>query len=444
LGVLEQLLNHVERHQLCKTTDKILLAVSGGVDSMVLLHLLHEARFTIAVVHCNFQLRGQDSDADELLVQIACSAKAIPFYTIKFETEAFARQHGLSIQMAARKLRYDFFQKVRAENRYDFIATAHQLNDSLETVLLNFTRGTGINGIAGIPVKNDFVIRPLLFATRDEILEYAALNKIQWREDASNAEDKYQRNFIRHKIIPLLEEINPNLEKTFQNSVERLSGAIEMAGKYLADFKSGSVVVKPDGEWISRGDLMQHAYPETLLWELLKKFGYNFEQCRDAVETKQSGKLFLTTTHRLVVDREHFILSARDSNQVIEVLIESFQDAAHNGRELLSIKSLDSALIEIDKTSSSAQVDASKLKFPLRWRAWQPGDSFKPLGMNAHKKISDLLIDLKVPASQKATVTVLESAGKIVWVVGLRVSDEFKITTETTSALSFNVAKTDL
>ena len=440
--MLEQLLLHIERHQLCKTTDKILLAVSGGVDSMAMIHLFAEAGFSFGVVHCNFQLRGDDSYADEALVKKVCNDQKIDFHVTRFDTAAFAQRFGLSIQLAARKLRYDYFETVRAEFNYDCIATAHHLNDSIETVLINLTRGTGVSGLTGIPVKNSFIIRPLLFAARDQIIEYAGNHKLEWREDLSNREDDYQRNFLRHHVIPRLKEINPNLEQTFAKTIERFSGAVAMTEKFLSDFKATSCEVTDMRMVINLNDLRQNQLPQVMLWELLKPNGFNYDQCVDVLQATQSGKEFFSSTHRLTIDRHSLLLTARFPQEIAEVLIREDEHQSTNGYHLLQIEKKNGRA-EIDPSTTTAILDASKITFPLRWRKWTYGDSFLPLGMSARKKISDFLIDLKIPNPDKENITVLESEGRIAWVVGMRISDEFKITPSTTASISFKLQKLD-
>lgn len=416
--------------------------MSGGLDSMAMLNLFQQAGIAVGVAHCNFQLRGADADADEALVRKVCSKNNIPCFSTRFNTATFAQQNNLSIQLAARKLRYDFFELVRKENSYDVIATAHHLNDSIETALLNFIRGTGVKGLSGIPVKNEYIIRPMLFAMRDQITEYAKSNNLEWREDMSNAEDDYQRNFIRHKITPLLKELNPNLEHTTVKTLERISGAVEMTQSYLAAFRSKSVQQKSNSQWINVADVREHNHAQVLLWELLKPYGFNYDQCSDIVATVQPGKQFFSSTHRLSIDRDFFILTERDQTEIAEVLIGSDQDRVSNGYEDLQISHNKDGRITIEQNPAVAILDASNVSFPLRWRPWQPGDFFQPLGMQSNKKLSDFLIDAKIPSAEKEYVTVVESAGKIVWVVGMRISDDVKITPETTASIVLKVAKT--
>ncbi len=225
----QEFLNHIARKKICNTSDRILVAVSGGLDSMVMLHLFQQCKFIVGVAHVNFQLRGKESDDDEKFVKEFCTKNAISFYAKKFDTGEFAKENDLSIQMAARQLRYNWFNELLAEHQFDFVATAHHLNDAVETVLLSLVRGSGLVGFDGIAFKNNKVIRPMLFATRPEIENYAKENNIQWREDHSNASDDYSRNFIRHNIYPLLKQLNPSLEKTFNESIDKIAGAVELA-----------------------------------------------------------------------------------------------------------------------------------------------------------------------------------------------------------------------
>ncbi|HEY0651984.1 MAG TPA: tRNA lysidine(34) synthetase TilS [Chryseosolibacter sp.] len=442
--MVEQLLLHIQRHQLCKTTDKILLAVSGGVDSMVMLDLFRQVGFQIGVAHCNFQLRADDSAADESLVQRICLELHIPFYSRRFDTASFAEEHGLSIQVAARQLRYNFFAEVARNNGYAFIATAHHLNDSIETVLLNLARGTGIQGLSGIAVKNDRIIRPMLFATREQIVRYAENNSLEWREDTSNAHDDYQRNFIRHHLTPLFLKLNPNFEKTFQKNMERISGAFEMVQLHLGNFRKASIHQRDGVMHISKPDLKTHVHGDVLLWELLKSKGFNYEQCCDMLSTSQPGKQFLTPSHRVLADRDFFIVTERDETAILNVLIERGQEVVSNGYEELRLSMKSDGVNTITHDSSCAQWDASKITFPLRWRKWEEGDTFQPLGMKGHKKLSDFLIDCKIPIAQKERVTVVESGGRIVWVVGLRISDDAKITSSTSASLEVKVVKSEV
>ncbi|MCA4895618.1 MAG: tRNA lysidine(34) synthetase TilS [Cytophagales bacterium] len=439
--MLRPFLTHIEK--LCKTTDKILLAVSGGMDSMVMLHLFHQAGFSIAVAHCNFQLRGEESDEDEIFVAAKCKKWGIPFHSIRFDTNNYAIQHGLSVQMAARELRYNWFHQVKEKENADWIATAHHLSDSVETVLLNLSRGTSLDGLLGIAEKNGFVIRPLLFATHNEITNYAAETGVVWREDRSNETDDYQRNFVRHQIVPKLKQINPAFEQSIAKMVERLSGdgailthAIEVWKKQFQKNENDKVILAKKGFEPSLDD----SYNSALLWRLLRGFGFHFDQSKKIVQALngQSGKQFLSTSHQLVVDREYLILVPL-SSELADVTIEEGQVNAYMGNRQLTFLSTTIGG-SINKEEAAIVLDIDSLRFPLTWRKWKAGDFFFPLGMTGRKKISDFLVDQKVSLVDKGAVSVLESAGEIAWVVGYRIDDRFKVKPTTEHVLLITLA----
>jgi tRNA(Ile)-lysidine synthase len=437
LGVVEQLLNHINRYALCKTTDKILLAVSGGLDSMVMFHLLKKAGFCLAVAHCNYQLRGEASAADEALVRGTCHTVGVPFFTKSFDTKPYAGANGISVQMAARDLRYAFFRELCQQHGYDYVATAHHFSDSIETVLQNLVRGTGIDGITGISPKNQNIIRPLLFATRQMIHRYALENVIRWREDASNSDEEYQRNYIRHQLVPSLIQLNPNFEETFRTTLERLQGAHEFNQKYIKSFHDVAVSTAVGRTTIDIAKLRQLQFPAVILWEVLKGLGFNFDQCKQVVNHHQPGKLFFTATHQLLVDRSQYIIEVKApsenvaSSRFTALAIENGARAVGKPPHMLTVKEVEAAGYELSKDPAVAQLDAGQLSFPLVWRRWRAGDYFTPLGMRQEKKLSDFLIDLKVPFNSKADITVVESAGDIVWVVGYRISERYKVTADT-------------
>jgi len=430
--VVEQLLNHINRYALCKTTDKILLAVSGGVDSMVMLHLLREAGFSVGVVHCNFQLRGEESTADEVLVKASCQQSGVPFFVKRFDTAAYATANGISVQMAARDQRYAYFDNLLESEGYDHVATAHHNNDVVESILLNLVRGTGIDGFRGISAKKGRIIRPLLFANRKTILAYALRHQIGWREDASNASDDYQRNFLRHHVIPRLEELNPAFEDGFRDTHERLLGAREFMLEFLAKFRTAAVDVRDNNStFVEIAKVRASKSPAVLLWELIKDVGFNFDQCRKIVADHQPGKLFNSPSHQLLVDRIHYIIERKQVSDFASVSIDEGQRWVGRPPFMLATREIEHRDFQLEKDSTIAQLDADRLRFPLVWRRWQAGDYFIPLGMQQEKKLSDFLIDLKIPFNSKADITVLESDGDIAWVVGYRIGERFKVVADT-------------
>jgi tRNA(Ile)-lysidine synthase len=345
--------------------------------------------------------------------------------------------------MAARELRYNWFHQVKEKENADWIATAHHLSDSVETVLLNLSRGTGLDGLVGIAEKNEFVIRPLLFATHSEVTNYAAETGVVWREDRSNETDDYQRNFIRHQIIPKLKQVNPAFEQSIVKTVERLSGdgailtqAIEVWKKQFQRNENDKVILAKKGFEPSLDD----SYNSALLWRLVRGFGFHFDQCKKIVHALngQSGKKFLSTSHQLVVDREHLILATL-SSKLAEVTIEEGQVDAYMGNRQLTFLSTTIGS-SINNEEAATMLDIASLRFPLTWRKWRAGDSFFPLGMTGRKKISDFLIDKKVSLIEKEAVSVLESAGEIAWVVGYRIDDRFKVKTTTEHVLLIMLA----
>jgi tRNA(Ile)-lysidine synthase len=429
--VLEQLLIHINRYALCKTTDKILLAVSGGIDSMVMLHLMKEAGFALGVVHCNFKLRGQESDGDAAFVQEISQRMHLPFFTTEFETSAYATAAGISVQMAAAELRYKYFDELLQSEGFNLVATAHHFNDTIESVLLNLVRGTGIDGVRGIASKKGNLIRPMLFATRSMILEHALTEKIQWREDASNLSDDYQRNFVRHQVIPKFQEMNPRFEEGFRETHERLLGAALFSQSYVKAFASTAVEICKQEMTIDSRKIRQSESPAVLLWELIKDRGFKYDQCRRIVLDHQPGKLFTSDSYQLLVDRNVYIIEKKKSSDFLSSVIEQGQRLAGQPPFVLQTKEVAQSEFKMVKDSSLAQLDADQLQWPLVWRKWQAGDYFVPLGMRQEKKLSDFLIDLKIPFNSKADITVLESAGDIVWVVGYRISERYKVTADT-------------
>ncbi len=422
----QSFLNHIKQKNLFARKDKILLAISGGLDSMVMLHLFQECGLNIGVAHVNFQLRGEESDGDENFVKTYCAQSSIPFFTKKFETESYAKQNHLSTQMAARVLRYRWFNEILEDQHFDFVATAHHLNDSIETMLLNFVRGSGLEGWDGIELKNDKVIHPLLFATREQITTYAKENEINWREDRSNASDDYQRNFIRHNVVPLLKELNPSFENSFCESMNKVSGAVELEALGIAHWQEKFQTKKGEQILLNKKGFLQFKNPESVLWNLIKGFGFNFDQCLQLIASLhgQPGKHFSSSKFKITIDREFLIIS-KHQEELSEVLIEKGQTRAVLGDLKLIIEKLSQK--DFKGKLEEAVLNADKLIFPLRWRKWRPGDYFFPLGMNHKKKISDLLIDQKISLTDKENITVLESGNEIVWVVGLRIDDRYKV-----------------
>ncbi len=423
--MLDRFTHVLKRDKLCERQQRLLLAVSGGLDSMVMLDLFHRAGFEVGVAHCNFQLRSEESDADEAFVLERCKAIGVECYTSRFDTKNYAAKNGTSTQMAARQLRYEWFGEL-LNNNWDLLATAHHADDNLETTLLHLVRGTGLSGVMGIPAKVDKVIRPLLAFTKEELEGYAQVHGIEWREDRSNATTDYNRNYIRHELIPKLKILNPALEHTFIKTSERLSAGGELFQMGLHGVKEKFLKEKSDQVLIDKEFAKLFHKPVGVLWELIKQYGFNYEQCDSIIESidKSSGSKFLTHSHQLFVDRTYLIIDAFREAQT-ETLIQLGDRRASLGTAILELEEVEAQ--SISRIRHLASLDAEKLKFPLVWRAWQEGDFFYPLGMSGKKKLSDFFIDNKMSRADKGRTTVLVSGEDIVWVVGHRVDNRYKV-----------------
>ncbi|HEY8510929.1 MAG TPA: tRNA lysidine(34) synthetase TilS [Cyclobacteriaceae bacterium] len=432
--MLERFLNHIRQNQLFEKEHRILLAVSGGLDSTVMAYLFHQAGFTAGLAHCNFSLRGESSDGDESFVQGLANELDMPFHATRFSTREVASSRGISIQMAARDLRNAWLEEVARDHHYDYVATAHHLNDALETILLNLARGTGIDGLTGVPLKKNRFVRPMLFASRIELEAFARGASLQWREDASNATDDYQRNVIRHKVIPVLREINPNLETTFSDTLIRIRGARRFARAHLRDFSTRNMFHDGTHVHIRLSELSEDPHASVVLWELLKDLGFNFDQCRTMAQRHQPGAVFLSPTHQVTVGRDELIVGAPPSENEVQTSIPEGAREAHLAGQSLTLDVQDVGR-DVQSRPSVAMIDLDKITFPLVWRRWREGDRFVPLGMKRHKKVSDFLVDEKVSRPAKQGVTVVESGGEIVWIVGYRISDNVKVTEQTRRVL---------
>ncbi|MBK0401761.1 tRNA lysidine(34) synthetase TilS [Adhaeribacter sp. BT258] len=435
--MLEKIASYIKENKLAEASAKIIVTVSGGLDSVVLADVLHKLKYEIAIAHCNFGLRGEESEADELFVKKLAKKYEVPFYSEHFSTQAFADEHGLSIQMAARQLRYSWFEKLRQELGFDFIATAHHQNDTLETILLNLTRGTGLAGLHGIPPKNGNLIRPLLCMAKDDLYDYLVENRLAWREDASNETTKYQRNLLRHEVVPVLKKLNPNLEETIFQTSERIRGAEAIFERYVSEAKNRAVKETDEATYINVPELETSLSLATVLHELLKPYHFPFEKSKQIAANlhNASGTQFDSPTHHLVIDREQLVITPKDLRQFASYEISETDTELQADNFTIKLKRVPAEGYKIPKGKKVAALDAALLQFPLKLRPWQEGDWFVPLGMNGKKKISDLLIDQKVPLNLKAKVLVLSSAQSIAWVVGLRPDNRFKVSEKTEEVL---------
>ncbi len=423
-SVQKQFQDWIISQQLLSKKDHVLLAVSGGLDSMVMAELFLRTEFTIGIAHCNFNLRGSESDEDAYFVRKWAEKHKITYYE-----KSFNLGEG-STQLNARSARYQWFQELLAGNSYHKIATAHHLNDSLETHILNLVRGTGIKGVAGIRPKTGHIIRPLLSTTRQMLKTFAIGKGIKWREDSSNESKKYDRNYVRQEIIPGLESLNPSIANSYRFTQERLRQAEELVDREINKIRDQFLHAEGSGfkldvSWIDgQQDLL-------ILDGIVAAFGFNYTTVREIYAALgSSGKKFLSNQYELSIDCKSINIKSKEKQIDKEVIIKEGQTVAFSNRELIFSKQKREN-ITISSDASMAFLDAEKLTFPIKVRKWCHGDRFCPLGMSGEKKVSDFLIDMKVPLSQKEDVWVLECDGKIAWIIGFRISDCFKLTTQT-------------
>ncbi|MDR1985103.1 MAG: tRNA lysidine(34) synthetase TilS [Prevotellaceae bacterium] len=419
---------NIEKLGVSKSVDKILLAVSGGIDSIVMANLFFSQKFDIAIAHCNFSLRGKASDRDVAFVEDFAKLHNIPFHTIKFDTENFARQQKISIEMAARELRYEWFESIRRQYNYSKIAIAHNKNDVVETFFLNLARGTGIKGLLGITAKTETIIRPLLFASRKQIRNYAATHNIDFCTDETNSSNKFSRNRIRNKVIGEFEKINPSFLNTMTENINHLSQCYEVIQSQKSKILENVVNHNDEKVFIDIEQLIKAGNSQFWLFEILQSFNFTAACINDiyASFNGESGKKFLSPTHVLLKDRKKLIISTSKPDKHLSVKIDENTVEIENPISL-KIGKIENNNIKVDKKQNMAFLNFDKLKFPLILRKWQAGDSFTPFGMRGRKKLSDYFIDEKISQFEKDEQYVLVSDEKIVWLVNRRIDDNFKI-----------------
>lgn len=405
--------------------EKILLAISGGIDSVVLAHLCKAENLNFAFAHCNYNLRGKESDADEVFVRSLAEDLNVTIHVESFE---IPKNKTKSIQLDARNLRYAWFEKLCQENSYFFILTAHHLNDSIETFFINTLRGTGLEGLTGIPQINGRVVRPLLNFSRKEILVYAEEQKIKWREDRSNTSDDYLRNRVRHKIMPVLEKENPNFTDSFLLTQNHLQDASNLVDDYISNLWESLMQKKGGAFHLNIPKLKSIPNTKAVLFGLFKDFGFTAWNDIQELLDAQPGKYVFSKHYRLLKDREELILSKRKTKISCTIIINKNDGSIDfpNGKIVL-----EKVTKVTQKNNQIAYISAEKLIFPLQLRLWKSGDVFKPFGMNGHKKLSDFLKDEKLSLLEKENTWVLTSNGKIIWVVGHRLDDNYKVENNT-------------
>lgn len=428
---------YIEKYQLLTEDRPVLVGLSGGADSIALLTILVKLGYSCIAAHCNFHLRGDESMRDERFAEAYACKLHIPFRKTDFDTNRYAADRHISIEMAARDLRYAWFEELRRETGAQAIAVAHHRDDSVETLLMNLVRGTGIRGLSGISPKNGYVVRPLLAVSRQEIVEWLGEQQLSYMTDSTNLTDAYTRNFIRLRILPLLEDINPSVKTAIARTSEHLAATEEI---YLHVIQEAKSALMKDGNRLSIAALLQYPSPGTILYELLKPYNFTRQVADDIYRSldKESGKIFYSTTHRLVKDRVYLLLAPLEKEQSDTYMLKEDVDNYSVPIELSLRKTVINKDFIIQKDKNTAYFDYDKLSFPLTLRRWREGDWFIPFGMKGRKKLSDYFSDHKFSRIDKERVWLLCSGDDIIWIVGERSDNRFCLDKTTKNVLVVN------
>jgi tRNA(Ile)-lysidine synthase len=425
---------------------KFLAAVSGGVDSVVLCELCKQAGVQFAIAHCNFGLRAEESERDERFVRTLAEKCGVEVFVKNFDTERFANEKKISIQEAARELRYDWFVQLRKEKAFSFTLLAHHADDNIETLLMNFFRGTGLQGLTAMPEENldeKFFLRPLLGVRRKEILEFAKQSSLEWVEDSSNASSKYTRNFFRNELLPSIKAVFPQVEENLLDNIDRFRKIKALYQTSVEELKKQVCEQYASEIRIPILKLMKYRHT-SLIYEIIKDYGFGEKQVEEVMKLAdaESGKFIENEKYQIIKHRNWFIIAPR-AELADTIAIEDGMECICFGGGKLEFKTISKEKFQLQKNESIAQLDAKHIEYPLLLRKWKQGDYFYPLGMRKKKKLARFFIDLKLPKNQKENIWVLESNKKIIWVVGIRIDDRFKITesTEKILALTANISR---
>jgi tRNA(Ile)-lysidine synthase len=457
MSLLEELIKNIKQQNLFQKNDFLLLAVSGGADSVVLCELCHQAGFHFAIAHCNFQLRGEESERDERFVREIAEKYGVKIFVKKFDTKKYMEENSVSTQVAARELRYEWFEElIKDDNRRpttgdrkhtsdiqhqkSYILTAHHANDNIETLLMNFFKGTGIKGLQGILPKHGKIIRPLLFAKKEAILSFMKENNLSFVEDSSNESDKYTRNYFRHQLIPDIQKVFPHVEENLINNVERFNEieilyrqSIELHKKKLLEQKVNEIhipVLK----------LLKSKPLKTIMYEIVKDFGFTAHQTDEVLTLlhAESGKYISSATHKIIRNRNWLIIAPINTLEANHILINDPETELDFELGKLKLKKYQHGKQKLPVSKEFASLDLKNVTFPLLLRKWKQGDYFYPLGMKGKKKLSKFFIDQKMSLTDKEKIWVIESNKKIIWIIGQRIDDRFKITDKTKENLSIS------
>lgn len=429
--------NHIEKQLPFLKDKKLLIAISGGLDSVVLTHLCHEIGLEISLAHCNFNLRDKESDGDETFVVALAQQLGLEVFTQHFDTESYAKTQKLSIQVAARELRYNWFKDLSKQLQFDYILTAHHADDNLETLLINLTRGTGIEGLTGIPELNETTVRPLLPYSRETIEHYAVTNAIEWREDSSNASTKYLRNKLRHDVIPLLKDINPQLLKGLENTLQHLKDTVDIVEESVKAVLKKAIKEETETTIIYNvSEFKKLQNPNAYLYQIFKEYGFTaFNDIYNLLDA-QSGKQVFSKTHRLIKNRGYLILTVITNREDNSIMISEADTLVENNLGTITFKEVN----EVSKSNKNEiYVDADRLQFPLEIRSHKDGELFYPMGMQGKKKINKFLKDEKLSLLDKEKCLLLYSNNEVVWVINYRADNRFKVTEKTNRILKITL-----
>lgn len=435
--MLQEFQHYIKDKQLFNPkTDKILLAISGGVDSMVMLDLFIRSNYNFAIAHCNFHLRGEESIRDEYFVRKFAQDNNIEIFVQEFDTYSYMEKEKKSLEMSARDLRYDWFNKIIKENNFSYLATAHHSDDSAETFIINLLRGTGIAGLHGILPKSNNIIRPLLFASRRNIKDYALKHDIAFVEDSTNKDNKFTRNKIRNEVVPVLRDISPNFDTIIKKNIDRLRETELVFRKVVEEVKERILKREKDYIKISIADVLTLQPLHIFMYEILSEFGFNDANINAICETlndkTSSGKVFFSEQYRLLRDRQYLFITKREIQEnTNSYFIENYQTNIERPLKLQIETLRDLNFVRIPKEKNVAMFDFDLLKFPLQLRHWAKGDTFFPFGLHGKQKLSDFFTNQKYSLLDKEKQWLLCSGEDIIWVVGERIDDRFKITGKT-------------
>ncbi len=427
-------LDYIKQQQLFSKNERILIAASAGIDSTVLCFLMKDWNYPFGLAHCNFLLRGKSSDEDEQFTKELAKYLDVSYYTTSFDTAQVAKTKKQSIQIAARELRYAWLEEIRQTHGFDYIATAHHLNDSIETTIYNFAKGCGIRGLHGISPKLRKVVRPLLFATKAEIETYAEENEVPFREDASNASDKYARNKIRHHVMPTLKSINPSLEQSAGRTIQNLVETEQLFDFLLKEIKKKILKEENNITTINSSKLLEYPAPSTVLFELVRTYNFPSDQIRQLVaHLDNSGSRYYSSTHELLVNRGEILIRKKPVARTTVFEIKATVATINLGDVLLNMEHDVPPPKHLGAIPANvAYFDTETLSFPLKVRHWQAGDWFQPLGMKGKRqKLKDFFTHQKLSIFEKEDIWLLESQGDICWIIGKRIDERFKITNTT-------------